>query len=251
MKKITYFLLLAVLAGFSSCSKDDSDDASTPTPSAPTPNTVPAIGDADGVFAAVYTNNWVDVPFVGVMNLPIGTAVAVVASTTGGSTYVDAGVVKCEDSTLTKNSSNNYYFQPALTNPYGLALGGSVAWSVSGSASVTALNYTTSNSFPDVDSIANGKTIDKSVAYTLQASGSVTNSDSVIFVVAGPSATLMATRPAGTSSHTFSATEMATIGAGTGIIEIVPYNIESTTTVGGKKYYFINETAVTKMVTIN
>jgi hypothetical protein len=137
-----------------------------------------------------------------------------------------------------------------MTNPYGLALGGSVSWSATGAGSVSAINYTTSNSFPNVDSIANGKTIDKSVAYTLQASGSVTNSDSVIFVVAGPSATLMATRPAGTSSHTFSATEMATIGAGTGIVEIVPYNIESTT-VGGKKYYFINETAVTKLVTIN
>lgn len=252
MKKLTYLLVLAVLAGFTSCSKDDDDDNNANTGSTtPTVNTVPTYSDADGVLAAVYTNNWINVPFIGTINTPIGTAVAAFYSTTGGTTYVDAGVVKCEDSTLTKNASNNYYFNPSIYNATGLDLFGSVSWNVAGNGSFTGFNYTTTTSMPDIDSISNGATVNSGAAFTLTASGSITNSDSVIFIVAGQSKTLMATRPAGTTSHTFSAADMATLGAGTGILEIVPYNWETTTTVGGKKYYFVNQAAATKIVTIN
>ncbi|MFN8154937.1 MAG: hypothetical protein U0Y08_11660 [Bacteroidia bacterium] len=251
MKKLSYVLMLALLAGITSCKKDDeTTDNGGGGSTTPTVNTTPTYSDADGVLAAVYTNNWITMPFVGTMNMPIGTAVAAFSSTTGGSTYVDAGVVKCEDSTLTKNSSNAYYFNPSMYNPYGLSLGGNVSWDVAGNASVPVINYTTSGVIPSVDSISNGTTINKSNAYTLSVMGSISNSDSVIFVVAGPSATLMVTRPAGTTSHTFSATEMGTIGSGSGVVEVVPYNWESTT-ISGKKFYFVNEAAATKLVTIN
>jgi hypothetical protein len=57
----------------------------------------------------------------------------------------------------------------------------------------------------------------------------------------------MKTKGPGTTSTTFTSAELTSLGSGTGIAEIVPYSIESKV-LNGKKYYFINENAVTKSV---
>lgn len=250
MKKQFILLLIPTIALFSSCSKDDDSNNSTPTPSASTPSTVPVIADAHGVLVAVKSNTWTTTPG-GLFPFLIGTAVAVFSDIPGSSAFVNAGNLQCESNILTRQSNNSYVFTPSATAPMGISFSNNPTWDVEGAGSIPALNRTTTMGFPSgIDSVSNGATIDKSNDYTLTSAGNITNSDSVLFIIAGSAATLSRTLPGNTASCTFSANEMGTIGAGNGIVQIVPYNIESTTT-GGKKFYFVNEVVVSRSVTIN
>ena len=246
MKKIIYlFSALALMV--SSCKKDD-DTTPSSTSTATAGSTVPKLSDADGVFAAIITNNWVSVPFIGAINTPYGTAVGVISDATGSSTYIDAGTVKCDDTLLVRNSSNNYLFQASGYSATGLSFNtGNAKWEIGGNSAVAAFNYTTTIGFPELDSISSASTINVGASYTLATSSAVTNSDSVIFMIAGPNGNVMKTKGPGTTSTTFTSAELTSLGSGTGIAEIVPYSIESKV-LNGKKYYFINENAVTKSV---
>jgi len=251
--KLKHLLLLsASLAIFSSCSKDEDNDNSTPAPTGSTPSTVPQLSDANGVMVAVKSITYTTTP-VGSFPLPIGTAVAVFSDTAGSSTFVSAGTVECENNLLSKQSNNSYVFTPSATAPAGIDFGSvnNPAWEVQGSGSIPSISRATTSGFPSgIDSVSNGSTINRSNDYTLAAAGNISNSDSVLFIVSGPSATLSKTLTGNSSSCTFTAAEMGTIGAGSGIVQIVPYNIESTVT-GNKKFYFVNEIVVSRTVTIN
>lgn len=252
-KNQTLLLLLTVFTLFASCSKDDDSDNSTPVPpTASTPSTVPVIADANGVLVSVKSITWTINPFFPFPVISqVGTAVAVFSDSPGSSTFVNAGNVQCESNFLTRQGNNSYVFTPSATAPTGISFNTNPEWVVQGAGSIPALNRITTMGFPSgIDSVSNGATINKNNDYTLNSAGNITNSDSVLFIVAGPSATLSRTLPGNTVSCTFSANEMATIGAGNGIIQIAPYNVESTTT-GGKKFYLVNEVVVSRNVTIN
>jgi len=252
MKRNCILLLLPAFAFLASCSKDDDSNTSTPPPTASTPSTVPDIADANGVLVSVKSISWTINPL---FPLPIitqiGTAVAVFSDNPGSSTFVNAGTVQCESNFLARQGNNSYVFAPSVTAPTGISFNNDPEWAVQGAGSIPPLNRTTTMGFPSgIDSVSNGTTINKSNDYILTSAGNINNSDSVLFIVAGPSATLSRTLPGNTTSCTFSSIEMGTIGTGNGIVQIVPYNIESTTT-GGKKFYFVNELVVSRNVTIN
>lgn len=246
MKK-TYIVLclsLACMTTFTACKKTTT--SSTPSSNAPTVSTP---SNADGALAAVKVKTTQTVAGY-TIPIDIGTAVAWFGS---ASSYQDAGNVSTDGNALSK-SNNAYVFQPSQTTPTGIDFTSSTAWVVSGNSGngITGFSYTDNSSFPDVDDISNSGTISSSGAFTLSAT-SVPYGDSVIFVVAGSQNHVTYTAPSGTSSHTFSAAEMATVGAAgnsTGLLQIAPYRVNHQT-INGKSYYFIKETCVSKFVTIN
>lgn len=253
MKKSFLILSAAIIVagGISSCSKSstntNNNNNSNNANSAPTVNT-PA--NADGALAAVKV---ITTQTVGGYSLPfnIGTAAAWFGTTTS---FKDAGNVTVDGNALTKSSNNAYVFQPNSTNPTGLDFNSSVSWNVAGNSSnsITAFSYTDQSSFPTIDDVETPSSVSHSAAFTLSATSSVSG-DSVVFVVSGGSGHVSYIAPGGTASHTFSAAEMATVGAApnnTGLLQIAPYRVNHQT-INGKSYYFVKETCANKFVTIN
>lgn len=248
MKKIIYIFSALILVA-SSCKKDDDATPATTTKTT-TVNTTPSWPDADGIFAAIISNNWVYVPLVGSFNMPYGTAAGYVFSSTGATTFIDAGTVKCDDTLLTRDNTNFYTYQGTGGSATGLQFSiGNAKWEIGGNSAVVGFNYTTTNGFPEIDSISSSAILTSGSSYTLSTSSVITNSDSVIFVIARGSKSFVVTRGPGTTSHTFSAADILSLGAGTGVVEIIPYSMESKVA-NGKKYYFLNENTVTKAITI-
>ncbi|MCW3128035.1 MAG: hypothetical protein JWO03_3693 [Bacteroidetes bacterium] len=246
MKKtfIVLCLGLTCVSTFTACKK--STTSSTPSNSAPSVSTP---SSADGALAAVVVKTTQTVAGYTVP-INIGTAAAWFGSQ---NSYKDAGNVNVDANGLSK-SNNAYIYQPSQTNPTGLSFNNSVAWDVTGNSGngITAFNFSDNSSFPDVDDISNSGTVSSSGAFTLSAT-STPYGDSVIFVVSGSQNHVTFIAPGGTSSHTFTAAEMATVGASgnnTGLLQIAPYRVNHQT-INGKSYYFVKETCVSKFVTIN
>jgi hypothetical protein len=190
------------------------------------------------------------VPIVGAVKQEIGVPVAFFFNTPG--TYLDGGAVSCNSNALTKQTNNTYNFTPSTSAPTGVDYSSGVNWSVGGNSTneVPAFTHSPSIGFPQLDSISGSiSTVTKSNGVTISATNVITNADSVIFSVYGPSGTAQKVL-AGSSSHTFSASDLSAIGTGSGYIQIAAYKIANQT-FSAKKYYFINEAVFTKMVTIN
>jgi hypothetical protein len=151
-------------------------------------------------------------------------------------------------------SNNAYVFTPTQSSPEGISFSNNVAWDVTGNTGngIAAFNYSDNSSFPSISDISNSGTVSSATSFTLSATSGVYG-DSVIFVVTGSRGHVMYTAAPNTSSHTFSSSEMATVGTAgnnTGLLQIAPYRINHQT-INGKSYYFIKETCVSKFVTIN
>ncbi len=240
--------LFAVLGTVSSCKKDNNNNQNQPANNPPQP-TLPT--DADGGFAHVLSVSYTTVggsfgiPTI-VNKLELGVASAWLGQPNA---FEDAGVVKCQDSVLTKAANNAYVFQPKSLD--GIQKSNATRWDVQGSGSLTGFVYTHNANFPSVDSIANGMDVNTGSAFTLEAKGSVTNSDSVIFMVIGPSGFVLKTKGPNVKTCDFTASEMATVGKGdnSGLLQIAPYRLLGNT-INGKKYYFIKETCVSKFVNL-
>jgi hypothetical protein len=249
MKKIIY-LFSALILVVSSCKKDDDATPAATSSTTTVVNTTPDWPDADGLFAAIISNNWIDIPFVGPFNMPYGTAGGYVFSSTGATTFIDAGTIKCDDTLLVRDNTNFYSYKGTGSSATGLQYSsGNAKWEIGGNSSVVGFNYTTTNGFPEIDSISSANTLFSGFSYTLSTSSMITNSDSVIFLIARGGKAYVVTRGPGTTSHTFSAAEVSALGVGTGVAEIIPYSLESKVA-NGKKYYFLNENTVTKAITI-
>ena len=250
MKKTTLLFAagFAFLSTFTSCSK--STTTTTPTaPSSSAPN-VNTPSNADGALAAVQV---ITTQTVAGITIPIniGTAAAWFGT---ASAYQDAGNVSIDGNALTK-SSNAYVFQPTSSSPSGLSFNYSTAWVVSGNAanSIAAINYSDNSSFPSIADINTTGTVSTSGSYTMSATSSVTNCDSVIFVITGPNAHVTHTAGPNTSSYTFTAAEMASLGTtsnNTGLLQIAPYRVNHQT-INSKSYYFVKEACVSKFVNLN
>lgn len=246
MKK-SFILLgigLACMTTFTACKKTTST-----TPNGNSAPSVNAPSGADGALAAVKV---ITTQTVAGYTVPIeiGTAAAWFGT---ASSYQDAGNVTIDTKGLTK-SSNAYVYQPTQSDPTGLSFNSTVAWNVTGNTGngIAAFSYNDVSSFPSIDDISNSGTVSSSAAFTLSATSGVYG-DSVIFVVTGSQNHISFIAPGGTTSHTFTAAEMATVGAAgnnTGLLQIAPYRLNHQT-IGGKSYYFIKETCVSKFVTIN
>ena len=247
MKKVLFVTIMGSLLTMSINSCGKKDTPSTPSSSAPTINTP---SDAVGAFASVKI---VTTQTVGGITIPIniGTAVAWVGTS---ASFLDAGTITCNTKNLAKQTGNSYVFTPTTTEPTGLDFSSSpISWTVSGNSAnnIAAYSHDVTGYFPEIEDIAHSGDVATNAPFTLTASGPVTG-DSVIFVVAGPNASVVKTRGPNTSSCTFTAAEMGTLGTGSnaGIIQIAPYRISLDNSTG-RNYYFIRETCVNKFVNLN
>ena len=252
---ISVFFIASSLL-FTACEKDedDADNTNTETPSTP-PARDPAFpqqSDASGVLVGIKTvtieNNPI-LPFP--IEIELGTAVALFPATTGDfSTLIDAGTVSCNAKELDPQSNDSYIFIPGLTDQEGIDFTDGSEWEVSGNSSVMAFTEIYSR-FPSTPVVTSGD-VDTSTDYELEIESTVGSSaDSLYYIIYGGEDYVMKTVDPFTSSVTFTASEMSSLGAtSNGLIQVTAYSMVSRVN-NGKTYYFVNETVNTKSVSIN
>lgn len=245
MKKIS-FAILAVAVLFASCDKKTTTPPTTTT-TQPTPSPTPASGD--GFLVAVKTVTRSTVGGFPV-DVSIGTGVAGFGNLAAG-TYNDAGAITLNTKGLTKNANNTYTYIPSATDPMGVDFSSDIDWSVGGGNGIPAFTHDASaQGMPNASEISGSyTTVNAASDFTVSTTGSVTNSDSVYFQIAGPNGYVLKRMASNTSSVTFTAAELATLGKGSGSIVVAPWNM-GTTVQGGKTIYVINELALSRVVEI-
>jgi len=245
----TYTVTLTV-EGAGGSDSESQDVTIEETASAASPEL--SLGDADGVFYAI---NTITTQSVAGFETTIKLATAVAWFTDGGSSFVDAGVVSFENSSLDGNleiQSNNAYTFVETTIPSSGFSNNGVEWSITGGSGHSSINGLANLfPFPTVSKVDEAATdISGASSYTLVHDGSINNADSSIFAVHGPDGSVMKTVAGTTTSVTFTASEMASVGEGNGILQIASFKITNQT-LGDKKYYMVNESVASKNVMIN
>jgi hypothetical protein len=240
MKTRQLIALTAISLTLFACDKDEDDVIPTvpSTPSTPTqsaPSTI-NFGDADGTLIAV---NSVSTTLVG--TITIGTAIGVFYD---NGSLVDVGTVNSEGTDLTKDANNSYTASASILNPMGISFTTPISWMVSGANGFSNFSEDISRDFPTADAVTGSDIVDKSDGYTLSTTR-ITNSDSVLFSIG----TVVKTMPANATSYSFTSAELSGLANGTSFVSIAPYNFSSKS-ISGKKIYFVNETVVQKMVTV-
>jgi len=231
----TWMLLLFLGLSLVACQEDDlidiPEEPTTESPAAPQPD----LGPGDGAFWAINAITTTTQPVIGSLDTEIGTAVAVLSNDNFNS-YIDAGDIQVMGNALTKNENKSYTYIPGTTQPLGLQFPTTFDWSIGGSGSVTAFNHTVEFPFPDLGKITSAETVTKADGYTLTCE-SVGNADAILFLVGG-----VVKEVAGdVTSVDFTASELAGVSTGTNFIQIAAYTYKEET-IGGKTYYFGNET---------
>lgn len=244
MKKIVLIVLaLGIIAG---CKKKKADEEETTipptviTPQAPAfVITIPA--DADGVIWASQT----PYEFSNFYVTQLGGASAYFYTAPGNYNYVDAGIVKCNDSTLVKQSSGSYYFGGKAINGQplsGINYTSGSTWTISGTASVPSFTFA-NTSFPTIAALTSSTLISKTSAYTVTFNGAV-NADSVVVMISGDSTGIqkkIVTAISGACN--FSAAEIGKVKKyGSTMfpyINLISYKIQANP-VSTKKYYMVN-----------
>ncbi len=257
-KKFLVLLTLSINSILFSCKKDvevpDILDETTPTTSV-TPSYSYKANDADAVFAAVNAVTYQNIPVIGLQKIDINTAVAVFFTSTGNKPYVNGGSVTCEGKTLTPDTSKAYLFVPSGTEM--MTFSGNTDWVIGGNTTtgMPATNFTSASPVPSYNGILNGtltSNVNRASDITITINGALTNADSAFVTISSGSGYVQKIVAANTNC-TFTAAQLAglnsTNGAANGIIQVAPFKIESST-VSGKKYYFVNEAAYTKFVTV-
>lgn len=253
-KQIFILAFVSITMLVTSCDKKEEDlPAPITPPAANAPATInPAGSDAFGALIAIQTANYISVPVIGEINQPVNIGVGFFGNLVEG-TFVDAGNISINTLALTKQTNNAYVYTPAATNPLGPTLSDGVTWNVTGNAanSAPALNNVIPNqSFPVAPKYDGVTTIPRNAAFTVSSTIEITGADTTYFSLYSPTTTLQKRVAGNIQSVTFTADEMATLGAGSGYVQITPYSMTNQT-FDGKKVYFINESVVTKTVTFN
>jgi hypothetical protein len=255
---IIYCSLMAAILTFGSCKKkDDVPEIIEPaTTASVTPSYSYKPNDANAVFAAVNAVTYQNIVIVGLQKIDVNTAVAAFFTTPGNTPYVDGGTVTCEGKTLTKDGNNSYLYSPSGSDA--MTFSGTTDWTIAGNAStgMPAVNHSTSSTVPTYNGIVNSTlptTVNRASDFTINFNGTITNADSVFFTISSGSGYVQKV-VAANSSCTFTAAQLAALGStngsATGIIQVAPFKIESTTT-SGKKYYFVNEAAYTQFIKVD
>lgn len=245
MKKISIAFFAATLF-LASCDKKDVLPTNTTPTAAGTPSPAPTSGD--GFLVAVYTVNNTTVAGMPI-NTVLGTGVAGFGNLAGG-TYNDAGTVTLEGKTFTKSANNSYYFAPSATDLTGIDLSGTLIWNVSGGNGIPAFSHdATAQAIPTSGDMSVFTSINSANDFALTTTSNISNSDSVYFQISGPNGTVLKRMNSNISTATFTAAELQTLGKGTGTVVIAPWNMTSTV-VGGKTIYIINELALSRVVDI-
>lgn len=244
---IKLFSLFALLSlTLFSCQKDEEDQQEeTQEPVEDTSGNTASLtfGEGDGAVYAIQSTSITET-VIGPLETTIGTGVALFTSDNFNS-FMDAGSVSLNGSSLTKNGNNSYTHIPGLTDPMGIDFSSSIEWNVSGMGSVPAFTLDlTSQGFPEVDPISSPTTVDLSSGYTLSTTN-IANADSIIFLIEGVYKTLAGD----VTSYTFSADELSSLSPGMSSAQIAAFNI-SENTVSGSLIYGVNEKVQTISVTL-
>lgn len=263
MKKTIFIITSISLAlSFTSCKKKGctdptatnydvsatKDDGSCVLPAAQVPvapTYSPVFNGTYGALVAIKIISTTSTP-IGDVDTNIGVAVAAF-SENGGSAFVSAGTVKADGNALTTNENHTYVYSPAASNPTGLDFSGTtVNWDGDGGV-WPAFSTSTSQGFSTISTITSGNPSSSS-SYQLKTSA-ISGADSTLFMLVGSSTSILKVVAGSVSEYTFSASEVSSCGAGSGIVEIIglKYDLKN---VGSKDYYLINETVRTKSVTI-
>jgi hypothetical protein len=247
-----YFLMLlfTVATVIGGCKKDDDDNnnnSNNNNNNAPS-NPVPEFGDADAVLAAIRVNSTQNVPAVGTVNVVLDAASGAFFS---GTNYYDAGTVKLNTVALTKYSNNTYAFTSTTPDALNFSTGSPVNWDVSGSANITAFTHTTTNVMVEAQPLASStpSNIDIDANVTLSLEGYPTHASEILWLIIDKNGKVVK-KTNNATSVTFTTSELSTLAKGANaLIQVAAYNYSSDTK-GGKKVYFVNETATTKSVTL-
>ncbi|MEZ4721337.1 MAG: PKD domain-containing protein [Flavobacteriales bacterium] len=212
-----------------------------------------SFGDADGALYAINTVTITSTGF-GDVSINLGTAVAWF---TDGSGFVDAGTVawhqgsKSED--LDFSTSAKTYNWVETTQPSQGFDDSGVSWSVSGGSGVPAMmtsELTYDAPFPSISSIdESSASINGGASYTLSHKGSISDADSVFYAIYGSNGNLLKRMGPSTTSVTFSASEMGTLGSGSAIMQVAGFSVKRTE-VNSKVIYMVHEAVASKTVTI-
>jgi len=235
--------LIAAAVSFSLNSCETEDDT-PPDNTGGTPT--PQINRGNGTLVAVKTVTTIDPGFgVPPQDIDYGIGVAVFFNGTDYETFISGGDVTCEEEALTvfDNGSYSTYSQTSTT---GIDFSGNPDWTVSGNGDIPAFSHTSSKGFPSVGKITSPETITRSAGYTVTFESGISNADSVLWIIGGEH---LRTTDDNASHRVFTADELSSLQAGTSIVQVAVYNLDSAMYVG-KKFFFINEKVVTKTVTV-
>lgn len=263
MKKSLFIISsICFTLGISSCKKEGCTDATATnfnilatkddgsceyaiSTTAPTPPTyTPNFTGTYGALIAIQTITTTTTP-IGSMDTQVGTAVAVF-SEDGGTTLQTAGSVHVNSNQLTAQSNNTYVYQISSTDPTGISYSNNVSWTASG-GTWPSFSATSNQGFATIGTVTSGNAT-ANASYTLSAN-QVSDCDSVLFVLAGQGTHVTKLLPGNTTSHTFTAAEVSSIGTGTGVVQVIGLNYDLQN-IATRDYYLINETVRTKIITI-
>ena len=234
IKSLIAFIIPAIFV-VSGCSKDD--DA---TPAKNDANQF-MYSDAFGAMVAVKTVTYTEV-MGNLIPTELNTATAVFVSEAGSSSFTDAGTVKLNSKTLTRNSNNSYVYdnllEPLTFNE--------VRWEVGGKGNVPAVTKTVGRAVPSFNGYGNlPESITRADGFSLALGTQVSQADSTLVSIIGGGKSVMKTVAGNAANVAFSASDLSGLSSGNGMIQVTPYNI-STETVSGKKFYFINQASYTR-----
>ncbi|MCC6691017.1 MAG: hypothetical protein IT235_05745 [Bacteroidia bacterium] len=165
------------------------------------------------------------------------------------SVTTDAGNVSCNGFTLSQLFGSGTPYLSFVTGPW---VGGNAAWTVPGSGTVSAFNYTCTRSLPSASLPTSSLTVNRT-GYTFTCSSVVC--DSIKFYISdGNSNETEHTLKYPATSCTFTASELSSLLSGNpskAFLRVCTYNYESAT-INGKAYQFIVGRAYDKYkITIN
>lgn len=246
MKKTV--LIVLVLGLIFGCKKKKTDEEETNNPITP-PVTAPAApvffinipSDADGVI----TSSRIPYEFSNSYVTQLGSASAFFYTAPGNYNYVDAGVVKCNDSILVKQSSGSYLYSGKAVNGQplsGIDYSGGSTWTITGTASVPSFTFA-NLSFPTIAALTSSTLISKTSAYNATFSGAA-NADSVVVMISGDSTSIQKKIvSAGSGICAFTAAEIGKVkksgSTNFPFINFISYRIQANA-VSTKKYYMVN-----------
>jgi hypothetical protein len=181
-------------------------------------------------------------------------AVASFFTSTGATTFVDAGTVSVNSINLEKQTNYTYY-KTATTGMTPADMGfnsTNSSWNISGAGSVPAFNYDHNVPFPKFTGTI-PETVSRSSGLSISVGGNISNADSIILFMVKDSVSLIRTFSGNATSISLSASDLSAFPAVTdksAILEVVPYRV-TLKAQGTKTYAFIKEYAAVRMVNIN
>jgi len=233
-------LLVAFSAFFlSSCDKKEDE-----TPVNNNTNNTFSYDDAFGVLVAVKSVSYTS---VGGFEVPVevNSGSAFFPTDAGATTFADAGTVSLENKNLTKQANNIYAYDDYL-NPLTLS---NITWNVTGNGSIPAFSKTVSRPLPTFSGFSTlPSTVSKASGITISLGSAVYAADSVIVMITSSNDAVLKSVSGNSGSVSFSSADLTKLNTSTvGSVSISPYNLSSET-IGGKKYYFVNESSYLKMM---